>query len=97
MIVRECVPSRLAEDLTADFRVDHDLISIRLYHEASAIFLPHFLRSLLDVFLPLVFHFIHEALTVRRVANALKEFDPFFSLDVLQLAILLDERLLVDR
>lgn len=57
--------------------------------------MPHFVQSLFDVHVPLVFHRLGKAFCVRWVTNALEKLNAFLTLKFLELPVLFDELLLV--
>ena len=96
MIILKSVPFGLGHNLARGRRIDDNFVPVDLSRETRAVLLPHLAPRRLDQIGSLSVRLVDKLLGVRRVTDALEELDTLFTLQFLQLAILLDEFLLVD-
>lgn len=97
MIVFEGVPLGLGDYVGSSSRVDNNFVLVDLRSEARTVLYTHLVLRLTQKVLTLRIDIVSEPGGVRRIAYALEELDSFFTLQILQLAILLDEILFIDR
>ena len=96
MVVLKRVPLRLGSDFLWSRGIDNDFVSIDLGDESSAVFLAHIVHLALDQVVPLASDSIDELLGVGWITDALEELNALLALQLFQLAVLLDELLLIN-
>lgn len=97
VVVLERVPFWPGCNLLAGSNRHNDLVLVNDGPESCAVALPHLNKALSDVVFTLALDSLYERLGVRWIANALKELDALFSLQLFQTAVLFDELLLIWR
>ena len=97
VIVFKCVPLGLGYDLTASCRPHAHFVAVKLSGEPAAVLVAHLVLLGTYHVVPARVDSINKGISMGRITDALEELDAFLSFQVLQLAVLLDEVLLVNR
>lgn len=97
MIVLERVPLGLSHDLLMSCRVNNNLVTVDFCQESCAVLLSHIILRRINQVVSLPRDHVDKLLSVRWITHTLEEFNSLLALQLLQLTVLLDEILLVDR
>lgn len=97
MVVLKCVPFRFLGDFFWSCCRYHNFVFVCNGCKSLTIVLSHFIETLIDIHLSLLFNTINKHVSMWRITYTLEEFNPFLSLKLFKFSVLLEKILFIRR